>query len=219
MCATTHRTNQQPDEWGERGATNGWRTLCFLRERKAHLVSRRRNSLNERFPELRDIGELIKAETALIDGEVVALDQDGLPRFDALRSRQRSCSVVLYAFRLAAPGWIRSHRLPFDHTQGTTPPLSCPAAIVARSVYPTGYRTPSRCCTVLATTYLNNIIAKLSRISLKWGTADTWACSYKLTHRNQASRSSTLDLRIWEAHPLQRSDQLWLGNLYGFFAC
>jgi bifunctional non-homologous end joining protein LigD len=79
---------------------DGWRTLCFLRDNKAHLVSRRRNSLNERFPELRDIGALIKAKTALIDGEVVALDQDGLPRFDALRSRRRNCSVVLYAFDL-----------------------------------------------------------------------------------------------------------------------
>ena len=40
---------------------DGWRTLCFLRDSKAHLVSRRRNSLNERFPELRDIAEAIKA--------------------------------------------------------------------------------------------------------------------------------------------------------------
>ena len=79
---------------------DGWRTLCFLRDNKAHLVSRRRNSLTERFPELRDIGELIKAKTALIDGEIVALDQDGLPRFDALRSRRRNCSIVLYAFDL-----------------------------------------------------------------------------------------------------------------------
>jgi bifunctional non-homologous end joining protein LigD len=30
----------------------------------------------------------------------VALDQDGLPQFDALRSRRRDCSVVLYAFDL-----------------------------------------------------------------------------------------------------------------------
>lgn len=79
---------------------DGWRTLCLLRDGKTHLVSRRRNSLNERFPELRELGELIKAKTALIDGEVVALDQDGLPQFDALRSRRRNCSIVLYAFDL-----------------------------------------------------------------------------------------------------------------------
>jgi len=29
---------------------DGWRTLCFVRNGKVHLVSRRKNSLNERFP-------------------------------------------------------------------------------------------------------------------------------------------------------------------------
>jgi bifunctional non-homologous end joining protein LigD len=80
---------------------DGWRTICFLRDGKAHLASRKRNSLDERFPVLRDIGKLIRADTAIIDGEVVALDQDGLPRFNALRfKRERKCSVVLYCFDL-----------------------------------------------------------------------------------------------------------------------
>jgi bifunctional non-homologous end joining protein LigD len=63
-------------------------------------VSRRRNSLDERFPELRDIGKVIKAEAALIDGEIVALGEDGLPRFDSLRSRGHKYSIVFYAFDL-----------------------------------------------------------------------------------------------------------------------
>ena len=79
---------------------DGWRTLCLLRDGKAHLVSRRRNSLDERFPELRDIAVAIAAKAALIDGEIVALDHDGLPQFDALRSRRRKCAVVFYAFDL-----------------------------------------------------------------------------------------------------------------------
>lgn len=79
---------------------DGWRTLCCLRNRNVHLLSRKQNSLNERFPELREIGKLIRAEAALIDGEIVALDENGLPRFDALRSRRRRCSVVFYAFDL-----------------------------------------------------------------------------------------------------------------------
>jgi bifunctional non-homologous end joining protein LigD len=79
---------------------DGWRTLCFLHDGKVRLVSRKRNSLNERFPELRDIGRFIKSQTALIDGEIVALNENGLPQFDALRSRRRNCSVVFYAFDL-----------------------------------------------------------------------------------------------------------------------
>ena len=80
---------------------DGWRTMCFLRDGKAHLVSRRRNTLSERFPELRDIANSIKATAAIIDGEIVALDENGLPRFQGLRSRRHgSYSIVFYAFDL-----------------------------------------------------------------------------------------------------------------------
>lgn len=79
---------------------DGWRTLCFFRDGTVHLLSRKGNSLNERFPELREIGQGIKAQAALIDGEIVALDEHGLPHFEALRSRGRKCSVVFYAFDL-----------------------------------------------------------------------------------------------------------------------
>ncbi len=75
--------------------------MCFVRDGKAHFVSRRKNSLTERFPELRDIAKVINAKTAVLDGEIVALDKDGLPYFEGLRSRQaRLCSVVFYAFDL-----------------------------------------------------------------------------------------------------------------------
>lgn len=36
----------------------------------------------------------------MIDGEIVALNEAGLPQFDALRSRRQKCSVVLYGFDL-----------------------------------------------------------------------------------------------------------------------
>jgi ATP-dependent DNA ligase len=66
---------------------------CFLREGKSDLASRKQNSLDERFGKLRDIASLIEAKTAVIDGEVVALDQDGLPRFDALRPGHRNLAA------------------------------------------------------------------------------------------------------------------------------
>jgi bifunctional non-homologous end joining protein LigD len=80
---------------------DGWRALCFLRNGKAQLVSRHKISLSERFPQLREIGKLVKANTAILDGEIVALDRDGMPRFDGLRSRRDpECSTVFYCFDL-----------------------------------------------------------------------------------------------------------------------
>jgi bifunctional non-homologous end joining protein LigD len=80
----------------------GWLANALLcARRQVHLFSRRKNSLNERFPELREIAKVIKAKAALIDGEVVALGEDGLSQFDALRFRRgRKCSIVFYAFDL-----------------------------------------------------------------------------------------------------------------------
>jgi bifunctional non-homologous end joining protein LigD len=57
-------------------------------------VSRRHNSLSERFPQLKQVGKAIKATTAVLDGEIVALDENGLPRFNALRSRHARTSIV-----------------------------------------------------------------------------------------------------------------------------
>lgn len=87
-------------EWLYEPKWDGWRCTLFLKDGGSHLVSRRRNSLSERFPQLKHIGERIKASTAVVDGEVVALDEYGMPRFEALRSRCVSASIVFYAFDL-----------------------------------------------------------------------------------------------------------------------
>jgi hypothetical protein len=51
---------------------------------------------------LRRISSRIKAETVILDGEIVALDQAGVPCFDGLRSRRTAadCMIVYYAFDL-----------------------------------------------------------------------------------------------------------------------
>ena len=49
---------------------------------------------------MKHVTETIKANTAVFDGEIVALDKDGLPRFDALRSRRTGVAIVFYAFDL-----------------------------------------------------------------------------------------------------------------------
>jgi bifunctional non-homologous end joining protein LigD len=44
---------------------------------KVRLVSRNQNDLTPRYPELKDMPRLVQAKTAILDGEVVALDEDG----------------------------------------------------------------------------------------------------------------------------------------------
>ena len=86
---------------------DGWRTLCFFRDDKAHLISRRRNSLSERFPELKEISSAIKARAAVLEGEIVALDKNGLPQFDGPRRRHaRKLFSSLLRVRSALPRWF-----------------------------------------------------------------------------------------------------------------
>jgi len=80
---------------------DGFRAICYLQEGKVRFVSRRRKSLTEKFPELQRIAESIKADTAVLDGEIVALDKGGVPCFEGLRSRRADeCVIVYYAFDL-----------------------------------------------------------------------------------------------------------------------
>ena len=51
------------------------------------LVSRNQNEPTARYPELRDMARLIKAKTAILDGEVVALDEEGKASFSLMQQR------------------------------------------------------------------------------------------------------------------------------------
>jgi bifunctional non-homologous end joining protein LigD len=78
---------------------DGYRGICIVENGGVRFVSKNRKSLTQRFPELQSITKSIKADTAVLDGEIVALDKQGVPCFAGLRSRQ-DCAIVFYAFDL-----------------------------------------------------------------------------------------------------------------------
>ena len=78
---------------------DGYRAVCYFGER-VRFISRRKNDFTKRFPELLTIQ--IKAESAIIDGEITAIDEDGLPCFDELKKTRRTCAILYYAFDILA---------------------------------------------------------------------------------------------------------------------
>ena len=67
---------------------DGYRALCFIEKGRARMVSRRGNVMDKQFPEVADaLPGAIKADTAIVDGEVVALDENGVPSFQLLQNR------------------------------------------------------------------------------------------------------------------------------------
>ncbi len=66
---------------------DGVRAICFINKIGARFVSRNQIEMTAQYPELSDIGKHIGGSEAIIDGEIVALDERGVSRFQLLQRR------------------------------------------------------------------------------------------------------------------------------------
>lgn len=60
-------------------------------------MSRNKKELTKRFPGLSTIHNALKADSAILDGEIVGLDQNNLPCFENLQNRKK-CVIVYFVF-------------------------------------------------------------------------------------------------------------------------
>jgi bifunctional non-homologous end joining protein LigD len=74
-------------EWLFEIKWDGYRAIAFIENGKVRLVSRNQNDLTARYPELKDMAQQIKAKMAILDGEVVALDEEGKASFSLMQQR------------------------------------------------------------------------------------------------------------------------------------
>ena len=74
-------------EWAYEVKWDGIRALGYARHAKWTMLSRRQEDVTARYPELAGIAEALAGHDAILDGEVVALDAEGRPRFQLIQSR------------------------------------------------------------------------------------------------------------------------------------
>jgi bifunctional non-homologous end joining protein LigD len=74
-------------EWLFEIKWDGYRAIAFIDGGKVRLVSRNQNDLTPRYPELKEMPQFIQAKTAILDGEVVALDVEGKASFSLMQQR------------------------------------------------------------------------------------------------------------------------------------
>jgi bifunctional non-homologous end joining protein LigD len=82
---------------------DGIRLIGIKRDEKVSLLSRNENELTQRFPEIVEAIKALPAGECVIDGEVVALDEEGRSSFQLLQAREmegRKTPVYFYAFDL-----------------------------------------------------------------------------------------------------------------------
>ena len=66
---------------------DGYRAVTFIENGKARLVSRNQNELTPQYPELAELPRYVKGTSVVLDGEVVALDEQGRPSFSLMQQR------------------------------------------------------------------------------------------------------------------------------------
>ena len=112
MKAALADTPPRGDEWLFEIKWDGVRAICFIDHESIRLVSRTGHSCEKQYPELSVIPHYIAASQAILDGEIAALDEKGVARFELIQPRiaqsdansvshmARSRPVVYFAFDL-----------------------------------------------------------------------------------------------------------------------
>jgi bifunctional non-homologous end joining protein LigD len=91
---------------------DGYRAVAFIEDGRVRLVSRNQNDLTAQFSELGSLPQFVNAQRAILDGEIVALDEEGRPSFSLMQqrtgfqpgkrrlARREGVPVIYYAFDL-----------------------------------------------------------------------------------------------------------------------
>jgi bifunctional non-homologous end joining protein LigD len=113
-------------EWLFEIKWDGYRAIAFIEDGKLRLVSRNQNELTHRYPELKHLPKAVKARNAILDGEVVALDDQGRPSFTLMQQRtgfrphgrrgpmNAEVPVLYYAFDLLYLDGYDWRRMPLE---------------------------------------------------------------------------------------------------------
>ncbi len=112
MLATNAAKAFDNPDWLFEIKWDGYRAVAFVEGGQVRLVSRSQNDLTKQFSELGTLPEFIAADRAILDGEIVALDDEGRPSFSLMQQRtgfrpgksrlprRESVPVIYYAFDL-----------------------------------------------------------------------------------------------------------------------
>src|SRR5208282_430922 len=139
MLATSVDEPFDGPDWFFEIKWDGYRAVAFIDNGKVRLVSRNQNDLTPRYPELKDLPQFVRAKTAILDGEVVALDDQGRASFSLMQQRtgfrpggRRAATnadvpVLYYAFDLLYLDGYDWRRVPLEDRKKKLAEILLPA--------------------------------------------------------------------------------------------
>jgi bifunctional non-homologous end joining protein LigD len=123
MAARVVDSLPEGDDWMYEVKFDGYRALVIKDGRQVRIRSRNNKDLTHTYPSIATAAAKLRADRDMVDGEIVALDANGRPSFQALQHRgaHPGHTIVFYAFDLlhcndddltGAPLVRRRERLP-----------------------------------------------------------------------------------------------------------
>jgi bifunctional non-homologous end joining protein LigD len=87
MMATAVTKAPEGRRWIYEIKWDGIRAVCFIENGRVRMISRNGNSYDRQFPELTVMPNYVRAETAIVDGEIAVLDANGRASFSEIQPR------------------------------------------------------------------------------------------------------------------------------------
>jgi len=124
MFARLGRLPVHDESWAYEIKWDGIRALVYYQPGRLRIESRNQNDLTGGYPELRGLAEILGSRTVVLDGELVAFDENGLPSFGRLqqrmhlsdlaaRRRAAEIAVVYVIFDVLYLDGVSTLRLPY----------------------------------------------------------------------------------------------------------
>ena len=109
MLATLESSVPSGSDWLYEIKWDGYRSISFIDNGKVRMLSRRGNPMENQFPEIANaLAQSVKADNAILDGEVVALDENGnRPAFSCCRIMPASGTATLRGDEASNPDLLR----------------------------------------------------------------------------------------------------------------
>jgi bifunctional non-homologous end joining protein LigD len=84
------------ERWAYEIKWDGYRTLAFVDDGEVRLQSSNLYDVTAKYPELCELHDGVHARRAILDGELVVLDDLGRPRFELLQVHKRQAALVVF---------------------------------------------------------------------------------------------------------------------------
>jgi len=173
MMAVSAATLPAGAEWSYEVKWDGYRAQAVKHGRAVSLASRNLKDITRQFPDVVRAAELVAATSAVLDGEIVALDAEGRPSFQALHhAATQGLSIVYYAFDLLHLDGRDLTALPLDDRRAALRRIVAGSGVLLSEALP---GTPGQIADAVRGLGLEGIVAKRRRSAYAAGRrSDAW---------------------------------------------